>query len=88
MQGVGGAYPGSCLNFTTEPARKRASNALNPLPVQVNECQRLSEGVSENLRLCGDAVMSPSQMEPDPIISDDWSAEDAWVSEFVNSRLL
>ena len=45
--------------------------------VQVNECQRLSEGGSENLRLRGDAVMSPSQMEPDPIITDDWSVKDA-----------
>ena len=44
--------------------------------VQVNECQRLSEGVSENLRLCGDALMSPSQMKPDPIITDDWSVVD------------
>ena len=44
---------------------------------QVNECQRLSGGVSENLRLCGDAVMSPSQMEPDPSMTDDWSVEDA-----------
>ena len=32
--------------------------------------------------------MSPSQMEPDPIISDDWSVEDAWVSEFESSQLL
>ena len=53
--------------------------------VQVNECQRLSEGVSENLRLCGDAVISPSQMESDPIIIDDWSVEDAEISEFANS---
>ena len=45
--------------------------------VQVNECQRLSEGISENLRLCGDAVMSASQMEPDPVITNDWSVEDA-----------
>ena len=56
-------------------------------PVQVNECQRLSEDVSENLRLCGDAVMSPSQMEPDPIISDDWSAEDAYNSRCLNLRI-
>lgn len=73
MQGVEGAYPGDCLDFTTEPARKRAFNALNSLSVQVNECQRLSEDVSENLRLCGDPVISPSQMEPNSIISDDWS---------------
>ncbi len=75
MQGVGGTHPGSCLNFTMEPARKRASNAVDSLSVHVNECQRLSEDMFR--RSCGCVVMSPSQMEPDPIISDDWSREDA-----------
>ena len=61
MQGVGGAYPGDCLNVTTEPARKRAkasSDAPNSLPVQTNECQRQSEDVLGDLRMHGDAVTS------------------------------
>ncbi len=52
MQGVGGAYPGDCLNVTTEPARKRAkdpSDAPHSLPVQMNECERQSEDVLGNL---------------------------------------
>lgn len=72
MQGVGGTHPGSCLSFTTELARKRASNALNSLSVHVNKCQRLSEDMFR--RTCDCVVM---RMEPDPIISDDWSREDA-----------
>ena len=61
MQGAGGAYPGDCLNVTTEPARKRAkdsSDAPNSLPVQMNECERLSEDVLGDLRMHGDAVTS------------------------------
>ena len=61
MQGVGGAYPGDCLNVTTEPARKRAkdsSDASNSLPVQMNECERQSEDVLGDLRMHGDAVTS------------------------------
>ena len=34
------------------------------IDVQVNGFQVLSEGVSENPQLYGDAVMSPSQMKP------------------------
>ena len=59
MQGARGAYPGDCLNVTTEPARKRAedsSDAPNSLPVQMNECERQSGDVLGDLRMHGDAV--------------------------------
>ena len=51
-------------------ARRGTSLApLNSLPSQVNECQRLSEGVSGHLRLHGDTVTFVKssvsfQMEP------------------------